>query len=408
MSSADTKPADAAPETPKTKWDKLLTSTPVVLTVLATLLAGLSSSEMTQAQYHRSLAAQNQSKVGDQWGFFQAKRIRGTSMDATADVIATLAEPGTIDAAHLREFNARLVADLGRAEKEADGVVSLAQAATGSSADSLRKAAADLRQALQKATQAAGVSDQNLRKLLGEEDTARALEVASTLKLPLVENKRLDDADIKNALEAIASRKPEKETVALMKSVREPALHAAIDAAQDNAQRFDAAVDPLTKKLEALGASASDQVKLTRSVSRAARDFNLSLDEAGIKDTEELRRKAAGVQRIAESKKAQAAEIYADVTAAWHRFNSVRYRREARYNQETAGLYEVQVRKSSWASDRARQRSAYFFFGMLAAQAGVTIATIALAVRLKSVLWGLASVAGLAAICIAVFVYCFV
>ena len=33
--------------------------TPVVMTVIATVLAGLSSSEMTKAQYHRSVAGQN-------------------------------------------------------------------------------------------------------------------------------------------------------------------------------------------------------------------------------------------------------------------------------------------------------------------------------------------------------------
>ena len=60
-----------------TKWGKLLSVTPIVLTVIATMLAGLASSEMTRAQYDRSLAAQRQSKAGDQWSFFQAKRLRG-------------------------------------------------------------------------------------------------------------------------------------------------------------------------------------------------------------------------------------------------------------------------------------------------------------------------------------------
>src|SRR2546421_10440001 len=61
---------------PKTVWDKVITATPVVMTVLATILAGLSSSEMSQAQYFRSLAAQHQSKASDQWGYFQAKKQR--------------------------------------------------------------------------------------------------------------------------------------------------------------------------------------------------------------------------------------------------------------------------------------------------------------------------------------------
>ena len=34
---------------PQTKWGKVLGATPVVMTVIATMLAGLSSSEMTRA-----------------------------------------------------------------------------------------------------------------------------------------------------------------------------------------------------------------------------------------------------------------------------------------------------------------------------------------------------------------------
>jgi len=41
---------------------------------------------------------------------------------------------------------------------------------------------------------------------------------------------------------------------------------------------------------------------------------------------------------------------------------------------------------------------------MLAAQAGVTIATFSLAVRYRSVLWGLAALAGLGALGIGAFV----
>src|SRR5206468_2976576 len=72
--------------TAKKNWKQAaLTATPIVLTVVATGLAGLSTSEMTLAQYHRSLAAQNQSKASDQWGFFQAKRLRGTGMEEAFD-----------------------------------------------------------------------------------------------------------------------------------------------------------------------------------------------------------------------------------------------------------------------------------------------------------------------------------
>ena len=43
---------------PTNTWGKILSTTPVVMAVVATLLAGLASSEMTRAQYDRFLAAQ--------------------------------------------------------------------------------------------------------------------------------------------------------------------------------------------------------------------------------------------------------------------------------------------------------------------------------------------------------------
>src|SRR5258708_34406244 len=84
-------PGGAKP--PKSFVETIISTTPVLLTVVATLLAGLSSSEMTQAQYYRSMAAQYQSKAGDQWGFFQAKRIRGSGLEQTADLLGPSAEP---------------------------------------------------------------------------------------------------------------------------------------------------------------------------------------------------------------------------------------------------------------------------------------------------------------------------
>jgi hypothetical protein len=75
-------------DVPQTKMGKLFTAMPVVMTVIATLLAGLASGEMTKAQYQRAYAAQLQSKAGDQWAFFQAKRLRGELQRNTLDVLA--------------------------------------------------------------------------------------------------------------------------------------------------------------------------------------------------------------------------------------------------------------------------------------------------------------------------------
>lgn len=74
-------------DVPPTKWGRVLTATPVIMTVVATALAGLASSEMTRAQYSRSLAAQQQSKAGDQWNFFQAKRLRSALQRNALDIL---------------------------------------------------------------------------------------------------------------------------------------------------------------------------------------------------------------------------------------------------------------------------------------------------------------------------------
>src|SRR5438034_5152559 len=91
-------------DAPRSSAEKALGAVPVALTVLATILAGLSSSEMTRSMYHRSLAAQYQSKAGSQWAFFQAKRIRGTTLETTVDLVRTLTDTPPFDADQLRSL----------------------------------------------------------------------------------------------------------------------------------------------------------------------------------------------------------------------------------------------------------------------------------------------------------------
>lgn len=79
-------------ELPPNKWGKILGVTPIVMTVIATMLAGLASSEMTKAQYDRSLAAQLQSKAGDQWSYYQAKKLRSAVARNTLDLLAATSE----------------------------------------------------------------------------------------------------------------------------------------------------------------------------------------------------------------------------------------------------------------------------------------------------------------------------
>src|SRR5437588_10866532 len=106
-SSAPTGPA--TPAAPKGLFNALLTSLPIALTILATAFAGLSSSEMTQSMYYRSLAAQHQSKAGDQWAFFQAKRIRNTNLETSVELLQSLASPEPFDLERVDEMAAAVV-----------------------------------------------------------------------------------------------------------------------------------------------------------------------------------------------------------------------------------------------------------------------------------------------------------
>jgi hypothetical protein len=65
----------------------------------------------------------------------------------------------------------------------------------------------------------------------------------------------------------------------------------------------------------------------------------------------------------------------------------------------------VQVRLSGYQSDSHRQRSVRFFYCMLIAQAGVTIASLALAKARNNMLWVVAAIAGISALALSGYVY---
>src|SRR5205085_12641220 len=116
-------------------------------------------------------------------------------------------------------------------------------------------------------------------------------------------------------------------------------------------------------------------------------------------------RDRGAVRQIVDDLKNDLVELNVGLRAARQDFTARRYAQEASYNQESAELYEVLVRRSGVDSDRHRIRSKNFFYAMLAAQAGVTIASLALAKAHRSALWLLAGLAGVTALGFGVFVY---
>jgi hypothetical protein len=272
-------PEELKKDIPQTTWGKILSATPIVMTVIATLLAGLASSEMTRAQYDRAFGAQLQSKAGDQWGYFQAKKLRGAMQRNSLEL-------------------------------------------------------------LQATTDAHPLENPALEK------------ISSLAPLAL-------DTNLQTALEAVETEKPETEIAADLKRVDDKTLAAALQAARDQARDFDTALDPANQAIAHLEKSLPVGDK------SAARNL----------------------------------------TATEMRFSGMRYDAEAALNQNVGYLLELQVRKANLSAERHHRRSQKFFFGMLAAQAGIIVSTFAMAARQRNLLWTLAAVAGIAAVIFAIYVY---
>ncbi|HEY1861763.1 MAG TPA: DUF4337 family protein [Gemmataceae bacterium] len=371
----------AANDTPIAKppvtglWGGILTATPIVLTVLATILAGLSNSEMTQAQYHRSLAAQYQSKVGDQWAFFQAKRIRGAGLETAAEHLPPV---GPLDPARLKALAHRVTLAVDQIGK-----------ATHQPEDVAKRIAKEMSE-----------SESALNQELDKPAVAHAFSYLATAKLPEVEDHAVKDPALDEAIAAISERKSDDEINKLVAKVPDKLLVSAMDNAEKNAQAFDDAAKPIGKTIDQVGALVNHHTVLAETF---LGDINSEQATTNANDAKE-REAAAG----AEVQVSRAVEkLHGSFAAARDRFNANRYRRDADYNQRIAYLHEVQVHKSSVSADRHRDRSMHFFFGMLGAQAGVAISSIALAAKLRSVLWSLAGILGLAALAFSCYVYLF-
>src|SRR5271154_6180284 len=105
-------PESLKADLPPTKWGKILAATPVVMAVIATMLAGLASSEMTKAQYDRSFAAQLQSKAGDQWSYYQAKKLRSAAARNSLDMLLAMGDINPLGASALKNADLATVAAL--------------------------------------------------------------------------------------------------------------------------------------------------------------------------------------------------------------------------------------------------------------------------------------------------------
>jgi Domain of unknown function (DUF4337) len=387
---ASATPADPAPAAEKKSlFETVVISTPVMLTVIATFILGRSTSEMTQAQYQRSVAGQNQAKVGDQWAFFQAKRIRGTSYETTAvSLFAQKADPFTtdtlVDAAEgfLREIQltdkeAGTLHDpletLGKKAKACADKINTVLRPTQEEAKQRVKQALDAFQAYPSPppdkTEAEGVIDADQRKLLDE------------------------------VLDDVRKFKPEQETAPKTLKLNAETIDKALERAKAKSAAVAAHGKQIDAVLQELDALVAQQVGLCREYQRLLGGYLSQRVKTGA-DADEIARLERRLERV----RNLSARLLGDYKAARYTFDARRYEDDARANQEQAFLYEVQVLQSSARSDKHLKRSLGFMIAMLVAQVGVTIGSLALMLKFRFPAWILAAFSGLCAIAFGVYI----
>jgi len=220
-------PEELKKEVPQTTFGKILSATPVVMAVVATMLAGLASSEMTRAQYDRSLAAQQQSKAGDQWSFFQAKRLRGAYQQNTADLLQTIVEVHPFDLAALKTMAEQLPNSAETAKTKSD-----------------------------------------LLSVL--ESSQQPLALLQKGELPGTVPSVTIAPQIKTALDTVENLRTDTEVAAALASVSNQSLEEAIRSSRDQSLAFDATTKPINQVIDKLDSILDRQPAMPKSGSAVA------------------------------------------------------------------------------------------------------------------------------------------
>ena len=182
-----------------------------------------------------------------------------------------------------------------------------------------------------------------------------ASSTTADFALPAVEPRPLPDPAARQAYEevvaAIAKRQPESETTALVTKLSPETIDEAIRLAEDDADRFDKACEPVGETVKRLKAMFKD---LGAAVRPLRGGTGPTAEAVGLFD-----------------------RLDAGFRAAAMDYEARRYRAEAAFNRRAAEAYEVRVRRSGIESDRHRERSKLFFYSMLLAQVGATVSALA-------------------------------
>jgi hypothetical protein len=383
-------------------WETILTTTPVVLTVLATVLAGLSQSELTQAQFYRSAAAQEQSKAGDQWAFFQAKRIRGTVLEQALPLLPPIT--GKIDPQRLETAAQQISQQFQSGRKEVSAARQAVSGTTGQpGADqpAAREAADQLAQLLETHGAEAVRAYEAVKHELTRREVRAAFAYLGTNQLPPVATTvAWDDPAIGQYFQGVRDRLPEDQLDSLVMAIDTDQLKRALVTADANRSAFEDVAKGVDQVLKDLDESVKKAARLGQAFSHAARDLSQALGDMA--DQAKSPRSALEQSDRLVQRAVRTCQTY---QAARADYAARRNEREARDNQQVAGLQEIRVRQDTVASERHRKRSKNIFYGMLGAQGGVATASLALAARRKSTLWTLAGLTGLAAAAFSAYVY---
>jgi len=197
-------PNELKSDMPQTMFGKILAATPVVMAVVATMLAGLASSEMTRAQYDRSLGAQQQSKAGDQWSFFQAKRMRGAFQRNTAELLQAVSEVHPLELTTFKKW----------AERAQPKLVAVLESRPGKD----------------------------------------AMNFLQRGEVPFTSAAPAPDPKVKAALDGLENSKVDSEMAGLLAPIDDTALGAAVLAARDQSQAFDDATKSINQAIDQMDA----------------------------------------------------------------------------------------------------------------------------------------------------------
>jgi hypothetical protein len=400
METNTTQPADSPPPEKRSVFDSIIISTPVLLTVVATFILGRSTSEMTQAQYQRAVASQKQSKVADEWAFFQAKRIRGTTLETTA-VALQAQKTDLFTRESLEDASGALLREITFTEKDSP---SLSEQLTP----------------LAKEVQA---SQANIKNVLspGSDKSAKpnalnnegvSIAIAALKSYPRVKKEKSEDTSgispqqrelLNSVLEDIKAFKSEKEIGTKALGLDAETVEKALDEAKANAAEVAKRGKQIDRVLEHFDALVDRQVGLAREYQRiVAKRLTVLANENGEKPASD---EVTKLERRLDRVRVLSARLLTDYKAARFAFDARRYEDDARSNQDAAYIYDVQVFQSSAKSDKHLKRSFLFMIAMLVAQVGVTIASLAMMLKYRLPIWAIAAFSGIMAVGIGVAVF---